>query len=78
MLKQSGIYANIVNGGFKMTVNELIEFLTDSVKEKPELGEFDVLMIGEESGDTCNFAGYVEGKEAIHLRSVEYEDADYD
>lgn len=57
-----------------MTVNQLIEMLTDGVSENAEFGEKEITMIGEETGDTVSLGGFYEISEAIHLLSEESEE----
>lgn len=74
MLKQSDIYANTVNGGFKMTVGELIEFLQEAVDESPMLGDKEILMLSEETGSLVGFGGISEHLNSARLFSEDSEE----
>lgn len=75
-MKQSDIYANTANEGFKMTVSELIEFLQEAVNESPTLGDKQILMLSEETGSLTGFGGISEHLNSARLFSEDSEDCD--
>lgn len=59
-----------------MTVNELVEMLSEAISENVEFGDKMIAMIVEESGDTVCLGWFYELCDSIHLCSEESEELD--